>query len=363
MKRDLALEILNKVMRWDADQAQREFSHLSLLARMKYDGYRGYVAGARFLESLAYWLQQFEPGERATAFDFLKQNLIYIGPEELQHLVELTYPQHIQPILAEEISARLGIPRHLVWANERGVDAYRSLLRRTIFLGLSDGARIDAFRRANEGLISNEQVATTLEIDDQRWASLLKKLRKETKDENARFEFVFLIDDFIGSGKTLLRKEDGKWEGKLPRFLDIQKKQAAALAVDYKVVVHHHVASFRAASNAIETERRARAELEPWIPSVQFTFGHRLPLAAQHDSTTAGPFHALVEKYYDPVIETSSMKVGGEKAHYGFAQTGLFLVLEHNTPNNSVALLWAEADGTPPARPMRPLFRRRQRHF
>jgi hypothetical protein len=57
------------------------------------------------------------------------------------------------------------------------------------------------------------------------------------------------------------------------------------------------------------------------------------------------------------------MKVGGEQAHYGFAKTGLFLVLEHNTPNNSIALLWAEADGDSPAPPMRPLFRRRQRHF
>src|ERR1044071_2421948 len=112
MKRELALEILDKVMRWDGDQAQREFSHLSLLARMKYDGYRGYVAGARFLESLAYWLQQFQPGERAVAYDFLKKHLIYIGPEELQHLVELTYPQHIQPALAQEICIRLGVQRH-----------------------------------------------------------------------------------------------------------------------------------------------------------------------------------------------------------------------------------------------------------
>jgi len=27
-----------------------------------------------------------------------------------------------------------------------------------------------------------------------------------------------LIDDFIGSGTTLLRKEEDKWKGKLPRF-------------------------------------------------------------------------------------------------------------------------------------------------
>ena len=36
---------------------------------------------------------------------------------------------------------------------------------------------------------------------------------------NARFAFVFLIDDFVGSGFTLLR-EGGRWDGKLLRFWD-----------------------------------------------------------------------------------------------------------------------------------------------
>lgn len=364
MKSELALDILDKVMRWEEDQAQSEFFYLSLLARMKYDGYRGYVAGARFLESLAYWLQQFEPGERAIAYDFLKKHLIYIGPDELQHLVELTYPQHIQPQLAAEICKRLNVPRHLIWADRAANAAYKDLLRRTLFLGLSDGARIDAFRRANEGLISNEQVATTLEIDASRWESLLKKLRKQTGDAKARFEFVFLIDDFMGSGKTLLRQEpDGTWDGKLERFLKVQKEHAEALAPQYTLVVHHHVASFLAARNAPDIEQRARTAHEQWIPSVRFSYGLILPESAQHDATTVGDFGKLIDKYYNPVIETDSMKVGGEQAYYGFARTGLFLVLEHNTPNNSIALLWAEADANPPARPMRPLFRRRQRHF
>ena len=38
------------------------------------------------------------------------------------------------------------------------------------------------------------------------------------------------------------------------------------------------------------------------------------------------------------------------------------LVLEHNTPNNSVALLWAETAGGDTALAMRPLFRQRRRH-
>ena len=72
----------------------------------------------------------------------------------------------------------------------------------------------------------------------------------------------------------------------------------------------------------------------------------------------------LVDKYYDPAIETKSIKVGGTDAKFGFANCGLPVILEHNTPNNSVALLWAESliEEPPPPHLMRPLFRRRQRH-
>lgn len=363
MKKDLALKILSSVMSWDNDKARAEFSRLSLLARMKYDGYRGYVAGARFLESLAYWLQQFDLSERTVAYDFVMANLIYVGPDELQHLVELTYPAHIQPALCADVATRLAIQRHLIWADANASADYKTILRKTIFLGLSDGARIDAFRRANEGLILNEQIATTLEIDESRWESLLKKLRKDLSDEAARFEFVFLLDDFMGSGTTLLREQDGAWDGKLVRFWEVQKRHAAALAPNYKLFVHHYVASHDAANNARALEQRARASHEGWMATVDFSFGCILPKAAHHTAASAGDFAKLIEKYYDPSVETPSMRVGGENARYGFARSGLTLILEHNTPNNSLALLWAEADGKAPATPMRPLFRRRQRHF
>ena len=53
----------------------------------------------------------------------------------------------------------------------------------------------------------------------------------------------------------------------------------------------------------------------------------------------------------------------------GYGGCALPLILDHNTPNNSMPLLWAETVGSPkvdgmaavPA--MRPLFRRRQRHI
>jgi hypothetical protein len=36
--------------------------------------------------------------------------------------------------------------------------------------------------------------------------------------------------------------------------------------------------------------------------------------------------------------------------------------LDHNTPNNSIPLLWADTEGNMDAHPMTSLFRRRDRH-
>ena len=60
---------------------------------------------------------------------------------------------------------------------------------------------------------------TAPRLNDEKLDELLEDLRKDVNDPKARFAFVFLIDDFVGSGTTLLcKKEDGKWTGKLFRF-------------------------------------------------------------------------------------------------------------------------------------------------
>src|SRR5437588_5785285 len=154
MNQELALNVLSMIMDWDIERARKEDAWLRLMSRIKYDGYQDYLAGARFVESLANWLQQFEASERETAYHFIRNHLVYVGPAEMQHLVELTYPETIQPRLLASLADRLRVPKYRVWAQAETAAAYELLLRKTLFLGLSDGARIDAFRRANVGLIS-----------------------------------------------------------------------------------------------------------------------------------------------------------------------------------------------------------------
>ena len=365
MNQELALRVLGKIMDWDDARTRREFTWLSLMSRMKYDGYRDYLAGARFVERLVDWLQQFDKAEREAAYAFIRGHLVFIGPAELEHLVELVYPDVARPRLIKAVAQRLGMQPYLVWAKPEGRRLYSHLLRRTLFLGLSDGARIDLFRRANVGVISNEQIVGVTEIHERKWGNLVAKLRRDESDKGARFEFLFLIDDFVGSGTTLLRKEDGAWEGKLERFwTQIEKQISDLLEPDWLVCVHHYVSTHRARQAIAERNKEALTErgVDRWFPRVEFTFGSVLPEDLPIDRTRLPDFMRLVDRYYDPSIETDSTRKGGDNVKLGFGSCALPLVLEHNTPNNSVALLWAQTDGSGGHHAMRPLFRRRQRH-
>ena len=62
MNQDLGLKILSEIMAWNDDRAREEFRWLRLMARLKYDGYRDFQAGMRFIESLATWLQRSRRG-------------------------------------------------------------------------------------------------------------------------------------------------------------------------------------------------------------------------------------------------------------------------------------------------------------
>jgi hypothetical protein len=373
VKQNTALKVLGEVMKWDDERVREEYKWLELMSRLKYDTYRGFFSGLRFIESLVYWLQQFTLEERETAYALLREKLVYIGPAEMQHLVELTYPATVRPRLVRELAHQIGMPLYRMWTRQDMWARYSDLLRRTLFFALSDGARIDAFRRSTAGVISNEQVVVGPQIHKKKWDSLLKKLRRDTEDPDAAFAVVYLIDDFVGSGKTLLREEesdgsDGRtFDGKLIRFWQqVEERKQGYFQGGWTLCVHHYIATHRASTSVMEQEqavRKAKQEQgQCWFPKVTFSFGTVLPEDLPVGRETFPRFARLVDKYYDKAIRTKSMDIGGTDGRWGFNGCALPLVLEHNTPNNSVALLWAETEGKDDQHAMRPLFYRRQRH-
>ena len=378
MNQDLGLKVLGRIMNWPDDRARQEFEWLRMMARLKYDGYRDFQAGMRFVESLATWLEQFAQHERETAYAFVRYTLVYVGPSEIQRLVEQFYPRTVQDCLFHMVANEIGIEPYRVLASTNAQRMSERLRRQILFMGLSDGARIDTIRRTNSGVLSNEQFVQGTQIDTEKWKDLLDHLREDLKDPEARFRLIYLIDDFAGTGTSFLRFDDKKrkWKGKLLRFKDAMESANAALGDDklfednWQLGVHHYIVS-SAADGEIKKRLDETADTfgEGWAGVTGTSFGMVLPpdlpintVSGHHDD-----FIKLTQVYYDPIIRTKHTDIGGV-THLGLGYGGcaLPLVLEHNTPNNALALLWAETDGGDrdgvrvPA--MRPLFRRRHRH-
>jgi hypothetical protein len=370
MDREFILRKLSDLMRWDEARDDREFPWLRLMSRLKYDGYKDFLAGARFVEGLVDWLQQFEHDDREAAYDLVRKRLVYVGPAEMEHLVELFYPEVVQPRLVSAVAAQLSEPRYLVWASQSARQAYDRLLRKALFIELSDGARIDVFRRANAGVVSNEQIVNATRISKEKWDEMLGDLREALGDPQALFSAVYLVDDFTASGTSLIRYDakKQKWKGKLPRFWDEEMRTYASTHFEerWQVVVHHFLATTQARDEITRREHQLRSERQgDWFPALEFTFGAVLPAKLPVNPDNPHDFLRLVERYYDPAVEAKKHNEaagGGSDVRHGYGRCALPLVLDHNTPNNSLALLWAESPSPEGPHEMRPLFRRRQRH-
>lgn len=180
MKDELANELLGKVLGWSDTDAETNLEEsqilidLQHLARYKYDDYQRFSPGSKFIESLAIWLNQFQPGqERQDALEFVKQKLIFVSERELHHLAEILYPEYAKPLIRQHVAKELGLYEYQISAIESS-PIFQQWSRQTLYLGLSDGARIDIFRRSTKE-VDHEQVYPTYEIASSRLANMKKK--------------------------------------------------------------------------------------------------------------------------------------------------------------------------------------------
>src|SRR4029434_3818105 len=98
----------------------------------------------------------------------------FISNAEMGHLVRSVYPDQIRPIVRGAAAEELKCSQFALRRIEAS-SAFRMLLRRSLFLGLSDGARIDLFRRSSEEL-DNEQVHAAYEISDEKLGEMGQEL-------------------------------------------------------------------------------------------------------------------------------------------------------------------------------------------
>ena len=358
MNPDIADDLLRSVL-GEATEADfpDQLGILRRLATYKYDEYQQYAPGRQFIESLALWLAQFPYlDERRNALRFVQERLLYISDVEMRHLVSLMARDRVPAVLRHQVSPQIPLPAYRVAAVRKN-EEFRRALRASLFLGMSDGARIDQFRRSNPEL-SNEQFAMNYELSESRADKMIAELQTALNDEEAAFKHIFLVDDFAGSGRTILRRDGaGLLDGRLVRFVQDTLPHLMVRTCP-KVYITLYLATEQAVNYlrsliSLYPSPPWHADNKPQVITVMNLGDHA---RLRHDRPgreykTDRCFDKLLHRYYDKSVEDEHK---GRVLH-GYSDCGLPLVLSHNTPNNSVYLLWE-------GQIAQPLFPRFERH-
>lgn len=356
MNQDLAEKLLAKVLSWDSMEVKENVRMIEDFTELKYDQYQQYEAGSRFIENLATWLEQFSSlKDKNLAFDFVKNALVFISEEEMRHLIRSIYPDYIRPILkrqakylCEELSAHDSKPENLV----------DMISRQSLYLGLSDGARLDVFRRS-DSRIMHEQVCINYEIPEVKMKEILNEMDKANKvfyKENPQFIEkkntlfgIYLLDDFSGSGISYLRKEDDNWKGKINKVIE---QLAKYKEIDLKNVPIHLVLYIA----TDQAERNISKNIENYNQQWGLNIRIHILQKIKRYNLNEQERELFMRQYGSerPEIEDKHyLKGKHDQPYLGFDECSLPLVIYHNTPNNSFPILW----GIKPA-----LFPRVTRH-
>lgn len=375
MNRELSHRLLQTVMDWDLSKTETELPLLSFMANMKYDSYDQYMPGTRFMASLVQWLECFEPEEREIMYNLIRHELVFISSTQMSYLVDLLYNSHIKPALYNKVADSTDKTIYKIPKAERE-KLFEKHKRRALIMGLSDGAHTDVLRRSAS--FSNEQVLTFYYPSGDKIDEMLNDLNDVSEDgDPKKFTSLYLIDDFTASGTSFIRFIDSedKFKGKLSKILEqfdhehVKDKGINDLMCDETIDLH--VCFCIATDNArkyIETmlkkfleEKKLSNRFRINIDVVQ-VLGDSLSL----DTEKHQDILQIVsdEKYVCRAqVSTTSFTIGKhERPYLGFNEGALPLVLAHNTPNNSLLVLWQYNDNDKNDVKFKGLFPRISRH-
>lgn len=365
MNSNLANQLLASIMKWDAQTLASERAALEFMGSMKYDAYDRYMPGMRFMSSLVQWLNDIEEEDRDEAYKFIKEKLVFISSTQMNYLVDLLYDSKIRPILLDMATTETGMPSYKRSSNVVH-NRFEIEKRSALVVGLSDGAHTDILRRSAG--FSNEQVLTNYYPDGKKLKDMLDELRKDDKlksIEKPYFRRIFLIDDFTASGKSFIRydESDRKYHGKLKKIIDelctrgyVEKGQkiehlSYLLNPEQKIQID---ILFSIATEKAKT--RIKDNLDDYLKSVgwqdkvEFNI-HIVQLLEDKLSNDIKSDNNLVrvlkkdKHFVEECVISKSYKVGKNDSPWlGFDECALPVVLAHNTPNNSLPIIWQDAE-------------------
>jgi len=342
MRTALAEKLLVKIMGWDSTKISQERPLIQALSNFKYNEYQQFSIGTRFIESLVKWLNQFETKEEKNiAYDFLKQRLIFISNDQMLHLVNITYSDKINPFLIRKSATILGYnPFHV--RKIVNSQAYKTITRRSLFIGLSDGSRVDQLRRYSG--LDNEQVIPTYQINKGKVDDMIKELKNSNVTPS--YNTVFLIDDFTASGTSYFRLEGVERKGKIFKTIDAlycEKSDLYSL-VDHTEPIDIRIIFYIATAESVE---KLKKEIEDWKKETSNNFVFKIEVVQFIDEkvkinlTEDNDFIMLSIKYIkEEIVDLHFEKAKHKEFYLGYNECALPLILVHNTPNNTMPLLW-----------------------
>ena len=366
MNSNLANQLLASIMKWDARTLASERAALEFMGSMKYDAYDRYMPGMRFMSSLVQWLNDIKEEDRDEAYKFIKKKLVFISSTQMNYLVDLLYDSKIRPILLDMATVETGMPSYKR-SNKVVRTRFEIEKRSALVIGLSDGAHTDILRRSAG--FNNEQVLTNYYPDGKKLKDMLGGLRKDGKMagiENPFFRRIFLIDDFTASGKSFIRYDDtdGKYHGKLKKILD---ELCAKSHIEGDQNIEHLSYLLNPNQDKIQIDilfciatEKARTNIKNnldeylksvnWQDKVEFNIHIIQPLEDKLSNDIKNDKNLVEvlkkdEHFVKECVISKSYKVGkNDNPWLGFDECALPVVLAHNTPNNSLPIIWQDAE-------------------
>lgn len=295
-----------------------------------FSSYRFYDGKAKFADYLHVWCSQFSKYEVELMEEFFFENLLYISEADIDNCSRSVYPKLIEPMST-------------FLANTMGIDV-NVIVNNMVILGLSDGARLDLVRYYSEK-VDNYHFSSESEVSDLRCNRIIKKCMKSSYFVEDLFTYI-LIDDFSGSGHSYLRYENGKWKGKLVRFVEDTYKNMGVIG-RINVIISPYYCSQRAMEYLVDRISIAFADLDiNW---------YIRPLYGLNNIYVPAPIKEIISSKYmeNPIVDPNYMLGKHDEPYLGFNESCLCTVFYHNTPNNTLPILWHGEKA---------LFPRRNRH-
>lgn len=357
MRFNLAKQFLTQLMKWDDIEATEHLKEIDLMSDIKYDSYDQFMPGIKFVGNFYLWLSQFEDiDDRKLMYEFVKKYIIYINSTQISHLIDLLYNTKIIPAIRQKVvedfrNHGLTVNKYNYKRLDNAAE-FKSHKRKTLFIGLSDGSHIDIIRR--NSYLDNDQVLTNYYPDDTKIKELAEELEKSkdlVEGSEKKFESIALIDDFTASGSSFIRiKDDGTFAGKLPKFFEAiyGKEEFKKLLIDgFDIHLYFLIATKSALDHInamLEQYKKQHRDLNVTLECVQMLYEDAK--FTSHTGTEALAIQKIIsQKQYinEPALTRAykeSYPEGNTDYHLGYRQCALTIVLNHNTPNNSLPIIW-----------------------